>query len=64
MTAGNLMLNEVACDDATGRERVEWRLVGRYGCLAAAETAVERLRARGIDATLCAIDGVAVLARK
>lgn len=64
MTAGNLMLNESATDDATGRERVEWRLVARYGCLAEAETAVSRLRGKGVDATICAIDGVAVLARK
>ena len=64
MTAGNLMLNESATDDAVGRERLCWRLVGRFGCLADAETAVARLRGRGVDATLCAIDGVAVLARK
>ena len=64
MTAGNLMLNEVATDDATGRERLGWRLVARYGCLNDAELAVARLRTNGLDATLCAIDGVAVLVRK
>ena len=64
MTAGNLMLNEVAADSATGRERLCWRLVGRYGCLSDAELAVRRLRDRGVDATICAIDGVAVLAHK
>lgn len=64
MTAGNLMLNETACDSATGRERASWRLIGRFGCLAQAEAAVQRLHSNGIDATICAIDGVAVLARK
>ena len=64
MTPGNLMLNEVATDDAVGRERLGWRLVARYGCVSDAEVAVSRLRDRGLDATMCAIDGVAVLVRK
>lgn len=64
MTAGNLMLNESAADTSIGRERVCWRLVGRYGCIADAQSAVTRLRSKGIESTICAIDGVAVLARK
>ena len=58
------MLNETACDTATGRERLCWRLIGRFGGLAQAEETVLRLRNQGIDATICAIDGVAVLAHK